>query len=94
MGGMRKQFTREFKANVALAAIKGDKTIAELCSEYGVHASQINAWKKTVKEGIGELFSGRGNKCGQNQEAEIEGLYKNIGKLQVENEWLKKKLHF
>ena len=54
---MRKKFPDEFKAKVALAALKGDKTMAELATEYEVHVSQINTWKATVKDRLAELFS-------------------------------------
>ena len=91
---MRKQFSKEFKAKVALAAIRGDKTIAELCSQFGVHSSQVNAWKRMLKEGLPELFSGKKGRKDQSKEALVEDLYKNIGQLQVENDWLKKKLLF
>lgn len=92
---MRKQFPDEFKAKVALAAIKGDKTIAELAAEFEVHATQINAWKAVVKERLAELFSspsGGAEKL-KGQKELIEELYKNVGRMQVENDWLKKKLN-
>ena len=60
--GIRKQFSNEFKAKVALEALKGQKTVAELSSEFGVHASQINAWRNTLKERLAEVFGGSGNK--------------------------------
>ena len=89
---MKKQFGAEFKAKVALAAIKGDKTIAELSSEFGVHHTQIHAWKRILNQGLPDLFSGKRGKGNNNQQVLDEDLYKNIGKLQVENDWLKKKL--
>lgn len=89
---MRKQFGKEFKAKVGLAAMKGDKTVAELSSQFGVHASQIQAWKKVVLEGLPGLFSGKRPSWQKEQEGLVEDLYKNIGQLQVENDWLKKKL--
>ena len=54
---MRKKFPDEFKAKVALAALKGDKTIAELATEFEVHPSQINTWKATIKDRLADLFS-------------------------------------
>ena len=59
MNGKRKQYSNKFKARVALEAIKGDKTIAELSSMYGVHTSQIMKWKKKVLENIPEIFSNK-----------------------------------
>jgi transposase-like protein len=52
----RKTFSKEFKARVALEALRGEKTVAQLASEYGVHATQINAWRKQALEGLPELF--------------------------------------
>ena len=92
---MRKKFPDEFKAKVALAALKGDKTMAELAAEYEVHVSQINTWKSVVKDRLGELFStprGGFEKVKEQKEL-IEDLYKNVGQMQVENNWLKKKLN-
>ena len=92
---MHKKFPDDFKAKVALAALKGDKTIAELVAEYDVHASQINTWKATVKDRLGELFSSPsgGAEKMKDQKELIEDLYKNVGRMQVENDWLKKKLN-
>jgi transposase-like protein len=90
---MRKRFSDEFKARVALEAIKEEKTLAQLSSEFGVHANLIGRWKKELKEGMVKVFSERqGGVAEKEKEALIERLYKNIGQLQVENDWLKKKL--
>lgn len=92
---MRKKFPDEFKAKVALAALKGDKTMAELAAEYEVHVSQINTWKAAVKDRLAELFStpsGGAEKI-KDQKDLIEQLYKSVGRMQVENDWLKKKLN-
>ena len=59
MGSIRKQFSKEFKAKVALEAIKGLKTTAELSSEFGVHPTQINQWKNELREGLPALFEGK-----------------------------------
>lgn len=92
---MRQKFPNEFKAKVALAALKGDKTLAELATEFEVHATQINAWKTVVKDRTAELFSGSsgGAEKVKEQKDLIEELYKNIGRTQVEIDWLKKKLN-
>jgi transposase len=57
MANVRKKHGVDFKAKVALAAVREDSTVAELSSRYGVHASQIHAWKKTVLDGVGSLFA-------------------------------------
>jgi transposase-like protein len=91
---MKKQFSNEFKAKVALAALRGNDTVTQLSSEYGVHPTQIANWKKIVQAGSSELFSGRKNSNNESQEKLIEELYKTIGQLKMENDWLKKKLNF
>jgi transposase len=89
---MRKRFTNEFRAKVAVAAIKEEKTFAELSSQYGVHVSQISTWKKMVLESMSSLFSKAPDQDRKEREALIDDLYKNVGQLRMENEWLKKKL--
>jgi transposase len=86
----RKIFSKEFKARVALDAIKGQKTINELSTEYGVHPNQIGQWKKTLLKESAELFARAKDRDAEAHEAEKERLYQQIGKLQVELEWLKK----
>ncbi len=87
---MRKSFSAEFMAKVALEAIKEEKTIAEISSRYEVHRTQITNWRKRAMEGIKEIFNGRREKSSENKEQQIDELYRQIGKLKVENEWLKK----
>lgn len=79
------------KARVALEAIKEEKTIAQLGSEYGVHPNQIGQWKKHLLEGLPSLFSDKRKKSDKEGEELKDELYKQIGQLKVENEWLKKK---
>ena len=93
MTGIRKQFSKDFKAKVALEALKEQKTITELASEFSVHPSQISAWRNQLKEQISMVFGKTESKSIQEKDELIEQLYKNIGKLQVESDWLKKKLH-
>ena len=94
MSGIRKQFSKEFKAKVALEAAKGLKTLAEISSEFGVHVSQVQQWKNELREGLPGIFSGRKSAEEKDRERLVEELYKQIGQLQVENGWLKKKLPF
>ena len=91
MRSKRKRFQASFKAKVALAAIKGDRTASELMSAFGVHATQINAWKKQLLDGAAEVFAdGRKREEVDHESREAE-LYQQIGKLQMELDWLKKK---
>ncbi len=87
----KRKFGKEFKAKVALAALRGDKTTAELSSLYGVHSSLITKWAKQAREQLSEVFADKGKKNQAKQEL-VEDLYKRIGQLNMECEWLKKKL--
>jgi putative transposase len=87
----RKIYPKEFKARVALEALKEAKTIAELSSEYEVHSNMISKWKKTLQENISDIFI-RKNDQEPDAQQQIENLYKEIGRIQVENAWFKKKL--
>jgi len=88
---MRKNFSPEFMAKVALAAIKEETTMAELSSKYEVHRTQIGNWRKQAMEGLVEIFRGKRDKSLKDKEKLIDELYRQIGQLKVENEWLKKK---
>ncbi len=87
----RKTFSADLKSKVAIEAIKGHKTINELASEFDVHPSQINTWKKQLLEGSRDVFSQGKQKQAADFEQEKEQLYSQIGKLKVEVDWLKKK---
>ena len=91
MQNRRRKHGGKFKAKVALAAIKGDRTIAELASEYEVHPSQINKWKKRLLESSSDIFSDRPQRDQRHQEQLTDRLYQQIGQLKVELDWLKKK---
>ena len=86
----RRLFGGAFKAKVALAAVRGEKTTAELASEYQVHASQVAAWKQQLLAGAAELFED-GRRKPQEPAADEHELYEQIGRLKMEVEWLKKK---
>jgi transposase len=89
---MRKKFEPAFKAKVALEALRGEKTLAQLSSEYGVHPNQISQWKQELIQRSIELFGKHeSNNAAQNQEL-ADKLHRTIGELKVENDWLKKKL--
>ncbi len=89
---IRRQHSAAFKARVALEAMKGEKTIAQLSNHFGVHPTQINKWKKKLKGEITEVFTDKRKKRDVDQEQLIEQLYKQIGKKEVEIDWLKKKI--
>ena len=91
MKNKRHNHSAAFKAKVALAAIKGDKTIAELASEYEVHPTQITQWKKKLLESMPDIFSRGRQRDKQKQDELTEHLYQQIGQLKVELDWLEKK---
>jgi len=91
MSGKRKNYSAELKAKIALEAIKGYSNINEIAKEYKVHPNQISNWKKQLLENLPGIFDNpRGPKTDGNSEL-TEQLYRQIGKQQVELEWLKKK---
>ena len=87
----RKIYPKELKARVALEALKENKTVAELSSEYEVHSNMVSKWKKYLQDNIADIFT-RKNEKDPGAEQQIDNLYKEIGRIQVENGWLKKKL--
>jgi transposase-like protein len=87
----RKQYSPKFKARVAIEAIRGEKTLSQLSSQFKVHPIQIAKWRKAALEQLPELFvDGRKGKA-RTSEAETDALYEEIGRLKVELDWLKKK---
>ena len=91
MKNKRRNHSAQFKVNVALTAVKGQKTIAELSQEYKVHPTQIVQWKKQLMDSLPGIFSVRRKKEQQEQELLTNELYQQIGQLKVELDWLKKK---
>ena len=89
----RKKHNAAFKAKVALAAVRGDRTIAELASAFGVHPNQIYNWKKQLLDGAVSVFEGGGAAAeGTVSEVQVDLLYRQIGQLKVENDFLARKL--
>ena len=92
---IRRVHDAQFKTKVVLEALKGQKTLAQLSSEFGIHAQQITDWKRQVLEGMPSLFESGSTKSTPTleQREQIESpLFQQIGQLKVENDWLKKKL--
>ena len=89
----RKSYTAAFKAQVALASLRGDKTVNELAGQYGVHPTLIHDWKRQMLAGAEQVFSA-GNKAEAAADAEAQKaeLFEQIGRLKMELEWLRKKV--
>jgi transposase-like protein len=91
MGSIRKRYDGALKAKVALAGLKGEQTTAEIASQYSVHPNQVTLWKKQVLEALPEFFSDRRKRREEDREEVENELYRQIGQLKVELDWLKKK---
>lgn len=92
MGGKRKRHSPEFKAKIALLAVKGEQRINEIASQYELHPGQVIQWKKQLLSQAPELFSNGSKRRGQAEEALRNQLYQEIGQLKVELDFLKKKI--
>ncbi len=92
MGRKRRTFTDKFKAKIAVEALKGMKTLAELASEYKIHPNQISDWKKQLLLNAPDLFSGNKGKNAKTEEELTAPLYEEIGRLKMDIKWLEKKL--
>ncbi len=91
MSKKRRTFTPSYKAKVALAAARGDMTLSQLASKYGVHVNQISKWKAQLLSGAAELFEDGRTRRRQEDDREEARLYEEIGRLKVELDWLKKR---
>ena len=91
--GQRRRHTAEFKAQVAVAALKEQQTLNELASAYGVHPVQVAQWKQQALSALPEVFTGRRARAAQDSETLQAQLYEEIGRLKVELDWLKRKMH-
>ncbi len=92
MSRKRKQHSAGLKAKVALAAVKGDRTTSQLAAKFEVHPTQVSQWKRELLEGAEEVFGRDRGREVQEQEALVADLYEQIGRLQMELAWLKKKV--
>jgi len=90
---MRKRYDKDFKAKVAIEAMKGEKTLQELAQQFEVHPNMIAQWKRQLIEQAAQLFekAGKGNVEAEIAERKTDQLFRQIGQLQVENDYLKKK---
>ena len=91
MSKKRRNHSPQFKAKVALAALKNDEPIAELAARFEVHPTMINNWKRALIESAADVFD-KGRKTRKQAEAQADELYRQIGQLKVENDFLSKKL--
>ena len=93
MSNKRKKHSPEFKAKVALAAIKNEETVSELAGRFGVHPTMIHGWKRSLLDSAADVFD-KGQKSKKHNEVKVDELYKQIGKLKVANDFLSEKLNF
>jgi transposase-like protein len=84
----RRRFTADFKAKVALEALRGDKTIQEISAKYKVHPNQVSMWKRQAMDGLGTVFSTGSERAGRDHESEVRALHAKIGELTVERDFL------
>lgn len=89
--GTKKTYSASEKATIALEALKGNKTFNEITQKYGVHSTQINRWKNKLKAGILDIFSSSKEKSNDENNQLLNELYRKIGQLEIERDWLKKK---
>ncbi len=92
MGKKRNSYSAKFKAKVALEAIRNEMTAAELSAKHGVHPTMISNWKKALLQGAEDVFA-KGNKPQKDTEAKMDELYRKIGRLQVDRDFLSRKLN-
>ena len=88
----RRRFTADFKANVALEALRGDRTIQEISARHKVHPNQVSAWKRQAVDGLGSVFSNGADKARMDHDSEVHDLHAKIGQLTVERDFLAKGL--
>lgn len=90
MAGKRRRYGAEFKAKVALEALKGELTIAQLVAKHGVHQTLINSWKRQAIDGMAGVFSGKAEVEVADREAQVDRLHAKIGELVVERDFLRR----
>ena len=85
---IRRRFTADFKARVALEALRGDRTIQEIAAKHKVHPNQVSTWKRQAIDGLSKVFSNGVDRAGQDHESEVRDLHAKIGELTVERDFL------
>lgn len=90
MANTRKRYSADFKAKVALEALKGELTLAQLATKHGVHQTMISTWRKQAVDGMASVFSGNAEAAEASREADVERLHAKIGQLVVERDFLAK----
>ena len=85
---IRRRFTADFKARVALDALRGDKSIQEVAAKHKVHPNQVSTWKRQAVDGLGEVFSNGADRAARDHETEVRDLHAKIGELMVERDFL------
>ena len=88
--GIRRKCSAEFKAKVALDALVGDQTLADLAAKHDVHPNMIAQWKRQAKESLPDVFAKKASRGATDREAEVKSLHAKIGQLTVENDFLSK----
>ena len=84
----RRRFTADFKARVALEALRGDRTIQEIAAKHKVHPNQVSTWKRQAMDGLGAVFSNGAERAGRDHASEVRELHAKIGELTVERDFL------
>mgnify|MGYP001192535739 CR=1 FL=1 len=87
----RKSYSASLKARAALETIRGERSLNEIASSYGIHTTQLRQWKKQVLESVSDVFTDKRNRSKKADEELVDRLYQQIGQLKVELDWLKKK---
>ncbi|BBO77856.1 transposase [Desulfosarcina widdelii] len=91
MSTKRRNYSPQFKAKVALAALQNNEPIAELAARFGIHPTMINNWRRALIDSAPDIFD-KGHKSRKQNEAQVDNLFRQIGQLKVENDFLSKKL--
>lgn len=91
MADVRKRYNAQEKAKIVIEVLKGELTQSQITAKYGVHSTQLHNWKKQALAGLVATFSDKSERQSRDQSELIEELYKQIGQLKVELDWLKKK---